>query len=112
MNGPRLSMEGKMRAAVSRLFTTEGDGLPTIIRFFGIEIRMVFEEHGPPHFHVYLGQSSAAVAIEDLSILSGRPSGRAHGMVVEAVLMHRAEPRENRERARRHEPLSWIEPLE
>jgi uncharacterized protein DUF2442/uncharacterized protein DUF4160 len=34
--------------------------VPTISRFFGIAIRMYFDEHAPPHFHAYY--SGAGVA--------------------------------------------------
>jgi len=52
------------------------------------------------------------VAIETLALLGGAIPGRVLGLVVEWVALHRAELFENWERARRHEPLLRITPLE
>jgi hypothetical protein len=30
---------------------TEGIPMPTISQFYGITIRMYFDDHPPPHFH-------------------------------------------------------------
>jgi hypothetical protein len=35
--------------------------MPTICVFFGIVIRMYYDEHIPPHFHAYYGESSAVI---------------------------------------------------
>ncbi len=86
--------------------------MPTISRFFGIEIRIYFEDHGLPHFHAYYAEHSAAVAIESLSILGGDLPRRAYRMVLEWAVKHRPELRDNWVRARQHRPLEWIEPLE
>ncbi|WP_407635395.1 DUF4160 domain-containing protein [Marinobacter nauticus] len=29
--------------------------MPTISEFFGILIRMYYDDHNPPHFHAYYG---------------------------------------------------------
>ena len=29
--------------------------MPELSRFYGIVIRMYFDDHGPPHFHAYYG---------------------------------------------------------
>jgi hypothetical protein len=29
--------------------------MPTISQFYGITIRMYFDDHPPPHFHAYYG---------------------------------------------------------
>ncbi len=34
--------------------------MPTISIFFGIFIRMYFDEHAPAHFHAYYGDHAAA----------------------------------------------------
>jgi hypothetical protein len=88
-----------------------GDTVPEIGRFFGIVIRMYFDEHMPPHFHATYGAESASVAIETLAVLGGVLPGRVLGLVVEWAALHRAELFENWERARRHEPLLRITPL-
>jgi hypothetical protein len=40
--------------------------LPTISRFYGITIRMFYNDHPPPHFHVEYGEFKAEMAIETL----------------------------------------------
>lgn len=45
--------------------------MPTISTFFGILIRMYFNDHAPPHFHAVYGEHEAVIAIETLLILEG-----------------------------------------
>ena len=33
--------------------------MPEISRFYGIVIKMFFDDHGPPHLHAYYGDSEA-----------------------------------------------------
>lgn len=86
--------------------------MPTLSTFFGITIRMYYDDHAPPHFHAYYAEAAAQIAIESLDVLHGRLPRRALTLVVEWALAHRPELRENWERATRHEPLAPIEPLD
>ena len=88
-----------------------GDDLPTVSRFFGIEIRMYYEDHEPPHFHAHYADTSAVIAIESLAALRSDLPRRAYRMILEWAIEHRPELRENWQRARDHEPLTRIEPL-
>jgi hypothetical protein len=45
--------------------------MPTISEFYGIVIRMYFNDHAPPHFHVIYGEYEATVDIDRLSVLEG-----------------------------------------
>jgi hypothetical protein len=54
--------------------------MPTISRFYGIIIRMFFDEHGPPHFHVAYQGYDAVIDIETLEIKEGRLPRRALGL--------------------------------
>ncbi len=45
--------------------------VPTISRFFGISIRMYFDDHGPPHFHAHHPYGAAKVWIGALEIMHG-----------------------------------------
>ena len=49
--------------------------MPTISIFFGIAIRMYFDEHGPPHFHAYYGGDGAAISIGTLEVTEGQIGG-------------------------------------
>jgi hypothetical protein len=93
------------------VFSCGGTVLPTISRFFGIEIRMYYEDHDPPHFHAYYAETSAVIAIESLAPFRSDLPGRAYRMILEWAIEHRPELRENWQRARDHQPLTWVEPL-
>ena len=45
--------------------------MPTISWFYGVSIRMFFNDHAPPHFHAYYGGSQAQVLIATGQILRG-----------------------------------------
>lgn len=44
--------------------------MPVLTRFYGIVIRMYFQqsEHNPPHIHAIYGENMAAVCINDGTI--------------------------------------------
>jgi hypothetical protein len=86
--------------------------VPTISRFFGITIRMYFDDHDPAHFHVYYGSSSGKIAIDTLDVMESDLPRRAVALVLEWANAHRDELRENWRRARDHEPLERVDPLE
>jgi hypothetical protein len=86
--------------------------VPTLCSFFGITIRMYYDDHAPPHFHAYYGASAAQIAIESLEVLHGQLPRRAMALVLEWALAHRPELRSNWDHAERHELLAPIEPLE
>lgn len=85
--------------------------MPEICRFFGIVVRMHFDDHDPPHFHVEYGGETAVVSIEDLTLISGAIPPRALGLTVEWAALHRDELRQLWRRARNLEPLHRIDPL-
>ncbi len=86
--------------------------MPTICSFFGISIRMYYDDHAPPHFHAYYGGHSVVVEIGSLSIRDGRLPPRAMGMVIEWASEHRDELMDNWRRTVAHQPLNSIQPLE
>ena len=86
--------------------------MPTISQFFGIVIRMYFDDHGPPHFHAIYASEEAILAIDTLSVVEGRLPRRALSLVLEWASLHRAELSDNWQRAMRHEPLRQVAPLD
>ncbi|MBX5468238.1 MAG: DUF4160 domain-containing protein [Firmicutes bacterium] len=86
--------------------------MPEISRFFGIVIAMFYRDHDPPHFRARYNQHRANIAIHTLEVLDGSLPPRVLGLVVEWAAMHQRELLENWERARRHEELLKIAPLE
>ena len=73
---------------------------------------MFYNDHQPSHFHARYDGRRAIVSIEDLAVLSGELPPRALALVVEWASHHRAELRDDWERARRHQSLVGIAPLE
>ncbi len=57
--------------------------MPEISRFLGIVIRMYFNDHSPPHFHVEYNEFEASVVIETLGILEGRLPAKVLSLAVE-----------------------------
>lgn len=85
--------------------------MPEICRFFGIVIRMYYDDHIEPHFHVRYGEWRAKVAIDSFYIMKGELPPRVTGMVAEWAAVHRDELRDDWERARQSLPLKKIAPL-
>jgi hypothetical protein len=86
--------------------------MPTICEFFGIIIRMYYDDHGSPHFHAHYGEHSAVIDIETLTFREGVLPRRAQVMVLEWAMEHREDLMNNWELARAHERLKKIAPLE
>lgn len=86
--------------------------MPYVSKFFGVVIYMYFNDHMPSHFHAEYGEFEAVYAIDTLDILRGKLPRRAHGMVIEWALAHRAELRADWDKARDQLPLSPIDPLD
>ena len=72
--------------------------MPEISRFFGIIIRMYFQDHNPPHFHAYYQEFSAEYDIKTLEVINGSLPQRAHAMVIEWASIHRNELLKNWEK--------------
>jgi hypothetical protein len=85
--------------------------MPEISRFFGIVIKMYFEEHPPPHFHAEYGEFKAVVDIQSLVVVGGYLPPRVLGLVVEWAAQHRSELLALWDRAGKMQPLSEISPL-
>ena len=85
--------------------------MPEISRFLGIVIRMYFNDHNPPHFHVEYNQYSAAVLIETLGTMEGKAPPKVLSLVVEWASLHQAELLDNWESIRTTGEYRRIEPL-
>ena len=64
--------------------------MPTISWFYGIAIRMFFNDHAPPHFHAYHGASEAQVAIATGRIIRGSLPPTARRLVRAWALKYNA----------------------
>ena len=59
--------------------------MPVLPRFYGIIIRMYFQqaEHNPPHIHALYGEDMAAIDIQTGEVLEGYLPPKALAMVRE-----------------------------
>lgn len=85
--------------------------MPEISRFYGIVIKMFYDDHNPPHFHVEYNEYKAIVTIED-GIVEGKLPRRALNLVYEWLDIHKSELQSNWERIENGETLVRITPLD
>jgi hypothetical protein len=85
--------------------------VPTICTFYGIIIRMYWQDHLPPHFHALHGNDEAAIDINSLVVIAGSLSGRALALVVEWAQANRAELLENWNLCSQNQQPNRIPPL-
>ncbi len=65
--------------------------MPTISKFYGILIRMFFNDHAPPHFHAEYGEFKAVVDIQELVVIEGSLPRRAQQLVLDWAELHQQE---------------------
>jgi len=58
-------------------------GVPEVSRFFGITIRMFYNDHQPAHFHAIYGSEQALLEIDGLRVIRGSLPPRVLGLVIE-----------------------------
>ena len=51
--------------------------MPTVSSFYGILIRMFYNDHPPPHFHARYGEYEATIEIRSMAIIEGELPQRA-----------------------------------
>lgn len=85
--------------------------MPVISTFLGIIIRMFYQEHEPPHFHVEHQGDHAKVGFDGQILAGGLRSATARRRVERWAGLHRHELEANWERVKTGQPLESIEPL-
>ena len=65
--------------------------MPVVSAFYGMIIRIYYDDHNPPHFHVSYGDKEVVVAIESGKILSGRLPIRLKNAIRERHVLHKKE---------------------
>ena len=86
--------------------------MPEISRFFGIVIRMFYNDHAPPHFHGEYGEHEVLIEIETLHVYAGSLPSRALALVHEWATAHQDELRKDWTLARGGRLPESIAPLE
>ena len=67
--------------------------MPVLARFYGIIIRMYFQqaEHNPPHIHAIYHGYSAIIDIQSTDVLFGHLPVKALALVKEWIIIHKQE---------------------
>lgn len=67
--------------------------MPEISRFFGIVIRMFFDnsEHNPPHIHAQHNDNNASISIIDYKMIDGGLEKKDHKLVKKWMKIHQKE---------------------
>jgi hypothetical protein len=86
-------------------------GMPTISAFYGILIRMFFNDHAPPHFHARYGEFEATIDIDTLEVMQGELPSRALNLVKEGAMINREQLQEDWRLCRENAPPAKIAPL-
>jgi hypothetical protein len=86
--------------------------MPTISVFYGIMIKMYWDEHAPPHFHAEYAGIEAVVNIQTLEITKGKLPHGATILVKEWAMQHRDELMEDWNLCEKLQTPNKIAPLE
>ena len=85
--------------------------MPIISRFFGIIIRMFFNEHAPPHFHAEYAEHRAVINIRSLEVMDGKLPRRALELVLDWAELHQNELLVDWDLCQQHQQPVDIDPL-
>lgn len=85
--------------------------MPEIGRFRGILIRMFYDDHPPPHFHVKHGEHKAKIHLGTGELIVGHLPPKTLRLVQWWYHQHRDELRDNWQACQFTGPLKRIEPL-
>lgn len=85
--------------------------MPELSRFYGIVIKMYYNDHNPPHFHAEYGSAQMVVDVNTLAVIGGRLPPRATGLVMEWASLHQHDLQNAWQQAREMQPLHRIDPL-
>lgn len=84
--------------------------MPTISMFYGIVIRMYYDDHNPPHFHAFQGEYKAIFNFNG-EIIEGTMPKPKEKLITAWALIHKDELMANWQLAKNSETLYNINPL-
>jgi Ser-tRNA(Ala) deacylase AlaX len=85
--------------------------MPTISVFYGLIIRMFYQDHSPPHIHIDYQGENTTVAIKTGEILEGKLSNRNKKLIDAWIEIHEDELLANWELCKNAEKPLKIKPL-
>jgi len=86
--------------------------VPVISTFFGIVVRMFYQDHDPPHFHAEYQGQHGKFDFAGCLIVGEIRSRNAKALIRKWVLLHADDLEANWERMKAGERLERVEPLE
>jgi hypothetical protein len=86
--------------------------MPKISMFYGILIKMFFDDHAPPHFHAEYRDYELVITISTIKIIKGDAPKRVKSMVLEWTALHQEELLRGWALCKNMQPPFAIEPLE
>lgn len=86
--------------------------MPIVSRFFGIIIRMYYNEHNPPHLHAEYQGSNAIFDFSGNIVKGSLSSKTATRLVRDWIDLHAVELEKDWQLAQRGKELENIEPLD
>lgn len=84
--------------------------MPTVSMFYGILIRMYYDDHNPPHFHAFYNNMEALFTL-DGKLLKGKFPQKELKLVEAWSIIHKKELEANWLLAKNCEKLYDIKPL-
>ncbi len=84
--------------------------MPTISMFYGILIRMYYDDHNPPHIHALYGDDEACYDFNG-QVIDGKLPNKQEKLVLAWIEIHKEELEANWKLARDGEQIFKIEPL-
>ncbi len=86
--------------------------MPIVSMFFGIVVRMYYDDHNPPHIHVEYQGNKAVLGFQG-NVLKGELGSRtALKLVREWIDLHATELADDWDAARKGQSIKKIEPLD
>lgn len=86
--------------------------MPEICRFYGIVIKMFWNDHAPPHFHAEYGGDLAVIDIQTFAFIRGSLPPKATALVLEWAALHKTDLMSDWNLAKSLQPLDKVEPLQ
>lgn len=84
--------------------------MPTLSMFYGIIIRMYYDDHNPPHFHAIYNKYEALITFEG-KVLKGTLPKKELQLVNAWCIIHKKELEANWLLSKEYEQLFEIKPL-
>lgn len=85
--------------------------MPEICRFFGVIIKMYYDDHAPPHLHAYYQGFMATFSIRTGQMIDGKFPQKQAAFVTAWTLLHEKELMENWKSLISGKEASKIDPL-